>query len=220
MATMAIGLAGLGVSIAVAASSPAPQLRFHAIAPSLTRAEIPTPTPSPTPPPAPYAGPVASLYLASAGITDASPVEQRGTKNLSGHEVFDDPSAPGNIAWYSDPRFGHPGFGGQNSIFSGHINYFHYGNGPFANLLSAQVGGALYVTMDNGTQYAYTVESVSLVPVDQLNSGGMDAIVFPDLDSHTERVTLISCGGDFVPYAGGGGEYTSRVVLVAERWVP
>ena len=47
----------------------------------------------------------------------------------------------------------------------------------------------------------------------------MDAVVYPWLDAGVERVTLISCGGTFVPYAGGGGEYTSRVILVAERYV-
>lgn len=197
-----------------AADNPVPVYRI--IAPAITRGEDP---PAPTPAP-PYTGPVASLYLESAGITNSAPVEPRGTHYENGKEVFDDPSAPANIAWYADPRFGHPGFRGQNSVFSGHINYVNYGNGPFARLTSAQPGSALYVTMDNGTQYAYTVLSVTVVPLDVLVSGGMDPIIFPMLDEHTERVTLISCGGDFVPRAGGGGEYTSRVVLVAERYVP
>ncbi len=217
------GLPGLGIlglvaafSVAGAASAPTPSLRYHAIVPAVVRGEDPTPPPSPPP----YDGPVASLYLASAGIDSSAPVEQRGTLWEGGHEVFADPSAPGNIAWYSDSRFGHPGFGGQNSVFAAHINYMNYGNGPFARLTSAEPGSALYVTMDNGDSYAYTVAYVTLVPLAVLNSGGMDAIVFPALDAHTERITLISCGGDFVPNPGGGGEYTSRVVLVAERYVP
>lgn len=74
--------------------------------------------------------------------------------------------------------------------------------------------------MADGTVYAYTVHSVELVSLDALQSGAMDNYVFPALDAHTERVTLISCGGDFVPRPGGGGDYTSRVILVAERYVP
>jgi Sortase domain len=214
-------LLGLGsVIMALGASPDPPKLTYHAVAPAVMRAEDPTPTPVPAPTPAPYSGPVASLYLASAGIDASAPVEQRGTRFEGGREVFADPSAPGNIAWYSDARFGHPGFRGQNSVFAAHVNYMNYGNGPFAHLASAEPGGSLYVTMGDGTSYAYTIISVTLVPVETLNSGGMDTIVYPPLDDHTERVTLISCGGDFVAYPRGGGEYTSRVVVVAERYAP
>ena len=45
----------------------------------------------------------------------------------------------------------------------------------------------------------------------------MNSVVYPPLPSNRERVTLISCGGTFVPYPTGGGEYLSRVILVAER---
>jgi len=215
-ALLASGILGFAAVLTAGAAPGPPRLSYHAVAPAVTRGEDPTPPPAP----APYDGPVSSLYLASAGISTSAPVEQRGTRFESGREVFADPSAPGNIAWYSDDRFGHPGFAGQNSVFAAHINYINYGNGPFARLTSAEPGSALYVTMDNGASYAYTVLYVTLVPIEVLTSGGMDAIVFPALDVHTERVTLISCGGDFLPNPGGGGEYTSRVVLVAERYVP
>lgn len=210
-----LGAGTLGFAAAARAADP-PKPTYHIVAPQITRGEDPPP---PTPAP-PYTGPVASLYLEAAGLTGNAPVEQRGTHLEGGKETFDDPTAPGNIAWYSDPRFGHPGFRGQNSVFAGHINYMNYGNGPFARLTSVQPGSALYITMDNGTQYAYTVLSVETIPLETLQSGGMDPIIFPMLDEHSERVTLISCGGDFVPRAGGGGEYTSRVVLTAERYVP
>jgi len=143
-------------------------------------------------------------------------VEQRDTTFSEGREVFEDPSVPARVAWYS--RFGHPGFPGGNSIFAAHVDYVNYGPGPFAHLTSAAVGDALYVTMDNGETYSYTVRSVEVISLASLS---MDAVVFPALDSYTERVTLISCGGSFVPNANGvGGEYNSRVILVAERYVP
>ena len=199
---------------------------YHAYVPQIAAGERYTPTPTPTPTatatptatPAPYDGPVASLYLGSAGI-DSSAIEQLDTTWSNGVETLQDPGYPGDIAWY--PRFGHPGYGGgTNSLFAAHINYYEFGNGPFAHLTSASPGDAVYVTMADGEEFAYTVESVEVIPLAELQSGGMQDVVYPPLDSHTERVTLISCGGDFIPFAGGGGEYTSRVVLVADRWVP
>lgn len=221
---LSLGLLGIaGSAVAFAASTPRPVLIPRAVAPQVMRAaDTPTPLPTATPTatPTPYAGPVESLYLASAGIGADSPVEVRDTTFEGGREVFQDPSEPGRIAWYA--RFGHPGSAGTNSVFAAHINYFGYGNGPFAHLLSAQPEDALYVKMADGETYAYTVISVSTIPLSDLQSGGMDGVVYPPLDSHTERVTLISCGGDFVPFANGSGagEYTSRVVLVAERYIP
>jgi len=61
------------------------------------------------------------------------------------------------------------------------------------------------------------VKSLATIPLSALN---MDAIVFPGLDGQTQRVTLISCGGDFIAAPGGGGEYLSRVILTADRYVP
>ncbi len=210
--------AGAGGAFGATASPPA--LTPRGVVAEVSRAENPPPLPAPSPTPPPYAGPVVSLYLASAGIGASTPVEVRDTTFQGGHEVFQDPSTPGNIAWYA--RFGHPGSAGTNSIFAAHINYFGYGDGPFAHLLAAQPEEALYLTMADGETYAYTVKSVTTVPLSSLDNGGMDDVVYPPLDSHTERVTLISCGGDFVPFAGTGGpgEYSSRVVLVAERYVP
>lgn len=195
------------------ASSAAPALPYRAYAPEVARAELP-PTPTPTPLPVPYNGPVASLYLAPARLDASWPVEVRDTYFAGGREFFEDPSAPQRIAWYA--RFGHPGYAGANSIFAAHVDYVGFGKGPFGYITSASAGDALYVSMDNGTSYTYTVKSVAIVPLEQLD---MDAVVFPALAPGIERVTLISCGGTFVPYAGGGGEYTSRVILVAERYV-
>lgn len=218
------GLAGLGAVIAVMAwGRPlGDAYPYHAFAPDLAHGEVntptPLPTPTPTPKPAPYSGPVAALYLGPAGI-DSDQIEQRDTTIQGGRETLQDPAYPGDIAWY--PRFGHPGYGGgTNSLFAAHVNYYQYGNGPFAYLTSASPGDALYVTMANGQQFAYTVVSVRVIPLSELSSGGMQDVVYPSLGAHTERVTLISCGGDFVPFAGGGGEYTSRVVVTAERWAP
>jgi len=216
---LAGSLLGLVATVVSAAEQPSANLKYRAIAPGLSVAEnLPTATPVPVPTPVPYAGPVAALSLASARIDSQWPVETRDTTVIGGRETFQDPSGPQWIAWYA--RFGHPGYAGSNSIFAAHINYISFGNGPFAYLTSALPDDALYVTMADGSSYAYTVRSVQLVSLAELQAGSIDGYVFPALDSHTERVTLISCGGDFVPRAGGGGDYTSRVILIAERYVP
>jgi sortase (surface protein transpeptidase) len=100
-------------------------------------------------------------------------------------------------------------------MVAAHVNYVRYGNGPFAYLQNAQAGDALYVTMANGEVITYTVKSVTLYHLGDID---MDAIVYPPLDNQTERITLMSCGGTFIP-AAVGGEFDSRLVLVAERFV-
>lgn len=217
--------AGLGV-LAAAAAMPgeSPALPYRAYLPQVSQADArpaEVPTPAPVARPETPDGRVAALYLGSARILGNAPVEARGTHYVGGRELFEDPSAPQYISMY--PQWGTgrpgrvaPGAGGMNTIFAAHVNYVNYGNGPFAYLHEAVLGDALYVTLDEGTQLAYTVAAVEIVPVASLN---MDRIVFPSLDSTTERITLISCGGTFVP-AAVGGEYTSRVILIAERYVP
>lgn len=212
-----VGAILASASVLFASAAPEPTLKYHVVAPALSRAdELPTPTPIPRQ--VPYAGPVASLYLASAQISGDWAVAVRDTTSVGGRETFENPGSWDEIAWYA--RFGHPGYAANNSIFAAHINYIHYGNGPFAYLTSAQLDDALYITMANGDVYAYSVKSVQLVSLADLQNGAIDGFVFPGLDKHTERVTLISCGGDFVARPGGGGDYTSRVILIAERYVP
>ena len=216
-----LGTAGAAAGALAASGSPGGPLTHRVVLPAVARAE-PTPVPTPTPRPEPYVGPIASVYLASARIFGAAPVEAGGTHYdyRQGRDVLDDPTRPERIMYYPNlPGLAPaPGFGGGHTIMAAHVNYVNYGNGPFAYLLDAQPGDALYVTMANGTEYAYTVKSVDLVHIENLD---MNQVVYPALNDHTERVTLISCGGTFIPAASGyGGEYNSRIVLVAERYVP
>ncbi len=196
------------------AADPQPSLTFKAYAPAITRSVDPTPVPTAVPTATPVIdhGPIVSLSLASARISAAAPVEQRDTEFKSGREYFQDPTHPSRIAWY--PRFGKPGVPASNSLLAAHVNYVNFGLTPFEGILSARIDDTLYVTMADGTVFEYLVKSVETIPLATLN---MDAIVFPGLSANTQRVTLISCGGDFIAYPGGGGEYTSRVILVADR---
>jgi len=172
----------------------------------------PPPTPTPTPVAQIDYGPPRSLTLASARIPASAYIEARHTHDVGGRETFEDPSRPQYIAWYH--RFSTMGRGGQNTIMAAHINYAGYGNGPFRYLTSARVGDQLSIRMDSGHVLTFTVKSVEVI---KLTAIDMDAIVYAPVAANRERITLISCGGTFVPYSGGGGAYDSRVFLVAER---
>ena len=98
-----------------------------------------------------------------------------------------------------------------------HINYMGYGAGPFARLTRTRVGDTLTVVAPNGVILKYSVQSMSVIKLSALD---MNGVVYPALSPDKERVTLISCGGTFVPNASGsGGQYDSRVIVVAERYV-
>ncbi len=219
LALLALGLLGLVAAMAGSAYASDDNLEYRAFVPGISGGEVPTPTPEPLPEPTPrpevYAGPVKSLYLASARLYGDAVVEPRGTEVTGGRDFFQTPTTPYRIAWYA--AFGHLGNGGSNSIFGAHIDYMGIGRVVFGFLTSARPGDALYVTMEEGNDYAYTVTSIEIKKLVDIDMG---PIVYPDLDEHTERVTLISCGGTFSPYPDGGGEYDSRVFLVAERYVP
>ena len=222
-AVVVAGLALIGGALAAAGDGDA-ALPPRAVVPGIARAALP-PTPTATPSPQTYIGDITSIYLASAGLYGDDPLERGGTHYdyAQGRDVLDDPTEPYYIMWYPSLQgYGPPapGFGGANLVMAAHINYIHYGNGPFSSLLAADIGDTLYVTMDNGDSYTYTVNAVDLLSGDELGGEAWQDVIYPPLASHTERITLISCGGDFVPYPGGGGEYEGRVVLRAERYVP
>jgi sortase (surface protein transpeptidase) len=187
---------------AVTHASPLP---FRVFVPSVERG----------PEPAPYLGPIASLDIPHAGVSSRWIVEERSTVVQKGISYLQEPTVPDRISWY--PEFGRPGFRGSNTTFASHVNYVGWGLTPFANLRRVAVDDAVYITMANGTVYTYTVRSSDIVRVEDLDMG---RILSPSLDEHIERVTLISCDGDLYYEPGVGGEYTSRLIVMAERYIP
>lgn len=217
LAALLVGLAGVLFATLAGAEGPAEQragLTRKVILPAIARDGVPPP-PTPTPEPPPYQGAVVALSLPSAGLEEGKYIEPRHTFLDNGRERLQEPSHPAYIAWYN--QLGHPGYRAGNTIFSAHVDYVGYGRGPFWGLHTARVGDTLTVVMDNGLEYSYTVQWARIIHLSELD---MNEVVYPALDSHRERITLISCGGTFIPYPGGGGEYDSRVVLIAERIHP
>jgi sortase (surface protein transpeptidase) len=157
----------------------------------------------------------ATLRLASGGVTMSPQIETRHTIVTSGKEYFDVPSHPSKVAWYD--QFGTLGKAGSTTLMAAHINYMGYGAGPFAKLTSTKVGDTLTVTDAGGKVLSYSVQSVQVTKLSQLD---MNLVVYPSLGAGKERLTLISCGGTFVPNpSGSGGQYDSRVIVVTERYV-
>ena len=206
-------LAGLGMAqladsgLAVGTASDVPLRTYRVYVPEVVRDE---PQRTIKPETLPYIGRIVSISLASAQLNQYSTLEQRDVTNVGGRETLEDPTHPSMVAWY--PRFGRPGLRANNTVLTAHVDYVGFGPGPFAHLASSTAGDPLYLTMASGDTYAYTVKSVVLAAVASLD---MEPIMFPNLDSHTERVTLISCGGTLAR-----GAYDSRVLLIAERYIP
>lgn len=206
----------LGPATAPVESADEPEYRV--VVPALASDKFPpppTPAPTPTPTPEPAFGQPTTLHLASGGVTGSPPIEPRHTIISGGREFFDVPSHPSLVAWYD--RFGTLGKGGSTTLMAAHIDYVGYGAGPFARLTSARVGDLATVTNARGETLKYSVQSVQVIHLSNLD---MNQVVYPALAPNKERLTLISCGGTFVPNPSGvGGQYESRVILVAERYV-
>ncbi len=205
-------LAAFAISASVAPAQSAVQPKYRVVVPALSAGKFPPP---PTPTPTPVFGTPATLRLASGGITMSPQIEARHTVTVAGKEYFDVPTQPSRVAWYE--AFGDLGRAGSTTLLAAHINYAGYGAGPFARLTSATVGDTITLTDTVGRTLVFSVQSVQVIKLANLD---MNQVVYPTLGAGKERLTLISCGGTFVPNPSGvGGQYDSRVILVGERYV-
>jgi sortase (surface protein transpeptidase) len=108
------------------------------------------------------------------------------------------------VGWY---RFGPaPGAGGS-AVLAGHVDDREQGLGAMAAFREAEVGQEVQVTDGAGTTTRWRVVSRELIekqvlPLDRLFARDGPA-----------RLTLITCGGPFLPEFGS---YRDNVVVVAE----
>jgi sortase (surface protein transpeptidase) len=174
-------------------------------APSPTATVPGAPTATPTVPP--FDGAIARLVAPSIGLNHA--VEPIGI--VSGQ--LDVPKdGVNNVGWYEPyPKPGH----GKNAVFAAHVN-FNKKEGPFAHLAEVQEGAEISVVMDGGPTYVYRVIVYARYDVDTIPTG--DLIAAPERPPEEEWITLITCGGDFVPDPGSEfGHYQQRDVVIATR---
>jgi sortase (surface protein transpeptidase) len=174
-----------------------------------TPTPAPTDAPTATPTPKPFDGKVAKMKIPRFKVDSA--IEEIGLKS---NNELDTPHNPLNTGWYN--IYDKPGFGG-NSVFSAHVDYYPNILGPFNKLKDSELGDDILVTMENGLEYRYKVIRRERYSVDTIPMGDL---IWPKdkKPADKEWITLITCGGEFVPSRPGGpGEYLQRDVVVAER---
>jgi hypothetical protein len=114
------------------------------------------------------------------------------------------PADPRVMGWY---RFGpQPGDPRGSAVLAGHVDSREFGTGPLTRLASVQPGAEVVVTAADGEQLRYRVTDVERItqaalPVDRL---------FDPAGAH--RLTLVTCGGRYLPDAGG---YEDNIVVTA-----
>lgn len=168
-----------------------------------------TSTASPTATPEPFNGAVTQLRIPKFDV--ASAIEEIG---LLPTNQLDVPHNPHNTGWYY--IYDRPGWGG-NALFSAHVDYYPNIKGPFNRLDEMVEGDEVIVQMENGVEYTYSVMSNTRYHVDEIPMG--DLIDAEEKPEGEEWITLITCGGEFVPNNGvsGPGRYLHRDVVIARR---
>jgi len=114
------------------------------------------------------------------------------------------PAEVDRVGWY---RFGPPPGANGSAVIAGHVDDREQGLGAMAPLRDAAVGDEVVVTDTAGTSTRWRVVSRELIqkqvlPLDRLFARDGPA-----------RLTLITCGGPFLPEFGS---YRDNVVVVAE----
>jgi sortase (surface protein transpeptidase) len=166
--------------------------------PLLTVAE---PTPAPAPAPEPVAAPL-RLVVESLGVD--APVIEMGLDDQGIPYV---PYNGQDVAWYN---FSSPPGAGSNAVFAGHINW-EGAAGVFGNLGGLQPGATVRLVSEDGGEHVYEV--FANFPVDPDDPASLKVMA----PTPTDTITLISCGGTWVPDASEqfGGSYTNRIIVQA-----
>ena len=147
----------------------------------------------------------ATIIIPAAGI-DAE-IEVRGI--VDGR--MEDPTGPWVVSWYQQSaELGEVG----NALFAGHVDYWGVGPSVFYNVRNLAAGDEISITGEDGASFAYGVEWVETIPIEELISGRTADVVAP---TPYQAVTLFTCGGEF-DYVNG--EYLSRTVVRARRLPP
>ena len=108
-----------------------------------------------------------------------------------------------DVAWYKfGPTPGEPG----SAVLAAHVDLSGQGPGVFFDLRTLDVGDAVFVDYEDGSEQAFrviarTVYDKSELPTDVIFAKGGPAVL-----------TLITCGGDF---SRSDGSYDSNVVVYA-----
>lgn len=149
--------------------------------------------------------PTVPLRLVIDALSVDAPVVEMG---MSADGVPFVPLNGQDVAWYNFSSL--PG-AGSNAVFAGHINW-EYAPGVFANIDQLQPGDSVKLVSDDGR--AYTYEVFDNFYVDPGDPASLQVMAGTDRD----QVTLITCGGTWVPDSSEqfGGDYTNRTIVQAK----
>jgi hypothetical protein len=150
--------------------------------------------------------PDAGTAPVSIAIPDAS-VDTEVERNQIVDGVMLDPSGPWVVSWYQETgELGEV----NNSVMSGHVDYWDVGPAVFYTVDQLSQGAPIYVRGENGATYTYAVEWIKDYEVAGLTPEAINEIVGP---TDYRALTLITCGGTF-DY--DRGEYLYRTVIRAK----
>ena len=190
--------AAAGIPVEQALPAPAPQ--SGAGSPPATPPTTPLVTTRDAAPAAPRTVP-APVRVSSPPLGVDAPVDAVGIDPAGQMELPEDVS---RVGWY---RFGpEPGADGS-AVLAGHVDDEEQGPGALFRLRDAAVGDELTVTDAAGTATRWRVVSRELITKQVLP---VDRIFARD---GAPRLTLITCGGPFLPEYRS---YRDNVVVVAE----
>ena len=172
-------------------------------APTATLVGAPTATAAPRP----FDGKVARIVAEDIGVDHGI-----GEVGLVDNQLDVPKDGVNKVGWYS--IYDQPGHGG-NALFAAHVN-FDRKNGPFAGSKTVTEGTRISIVMEGGPTYVYSVVVYQQYDADSFPTG--DLIVATGKPENEEWITLITCGGRFVPDPGSEfGHYEQRDVVIARR---
>ena len=178
-----------------------------------TPTAAPTQPATPTAESTPYDGKLALMRIPSLGVE--APIEAIGL--IPGENKLDVP-LPRNVGWYD--IYDKPGFG-TSALFSAHKDWHPDIRGPFYALTELEPGDLVIVVMDDGREYVYEVffqqryvtGDMPMADLISPHEAENEELLRP---AEEEWVTLITCGGDFIPTEpDGAGYYVHRDVVIA-----
>lgn len=203
-ASVAGSLAGAPTQLPETGASALPEA---SVLPAPPEAAPTTPTPAPVPPAVPLVN-VASADIRSVqGVPLVAPVRVRiealgidmgieavGLGDTGGMGL---PKNPAIAAWY---QFGPaPASASGATVIAAHVDSLEYDIGPFSRLATAPAGTEIVLSMADGGERRYRVETVaSTLKPDVPWSAVFDR-------TGPARLTLVTCGGEF--------DYTARRYL-------
>jgi len=160
---------------------------------------LPTTTAGAVEPATRGAKPVA-IFIPAAKVD--APIET--VRILEGRMI--DPSGPFVVGWYRESgRLAEP----DNVVMAGHLDYWGVGRAVFYHLGALDEGDGITILGDDNVEYAYDVEWVRRIRTIDRGPEAIREVVDKTAD---ERLTLITCGGDFDRELG---EYEERTVVRA-----